>query len=250
MDRRRPLILSLDTATPCSTVSLTRGNLQDGQVLAFLGLSGKVTHSRRLLTAVKWLMAKSEVDWTDIDAIAVGLGPGSFTGLRIGMATAKGLAAASGKNLLGISTLDVLAAACCSGRLICSVLDARKKEVYSALYRPHGQNTATRLSEITAGPAEILAENLTEPVLMVGDGAVTYRQTFVKLLGEDVSFAPCHLNEPSAAVLGMLACEAFLRGESLDQQTAVPLYIRSSDAELNLLKKKQALDAPGKKGGQ
>ena len=106
MNHQKPLILSMDTATPCSTVALTCGTRDDGIVLASLGLTGKVTHSRRLFTALDYIMKETGVDWPSIGGIGVSLGPGSFTGLRIGMATAKGLAAAAGKALLGVSTLD------------------------------------------------------------------------------------------------------------------------------------------------
>lgn len=245
MYKDQPLILSMDTATPCSSVALTRGTSADGGVVASLGLTGNVSHSRRLLGAVDYLMEATEIKWGDIDGIGVSLGPGSFTGLRIGMATAKGLATAAGKKMIGVSTLDALASRCVTDKLICSVLDARKKEVYAACYRVEGKGDFARVSEIAVLPPQELAQSFTEPTLMVGEGAVVYRELFRQLLGEKVSFAPSQLNEPSAAALGVLACEAMMRGEILDVGEAVPLYLRSSDAELNLLRKKEA----AKKGG-
>ena len=129
MNVNQSLILAIDTATPCSSVSLTAGTRKNGRVLASLSLAGNVTHSRRLIAAIDLLMKKAEVDWSGIDGIAVSLGPGSFTGLRIGMATAKGLAVAADKPLLGVSTLDGLASKCNGSKLICAILDARKNEV-------------------------------------------------------------------------------------------------------------------------
>jgi tRNA threonylcarbamoyladenosine biosynthesis protein TsaB len=241
MDCKQPLILSMDTATPCSAVALTFGTRQNGRVLASLSLTGKVTHSRRLFAAIDHLMGEAEVDWPAIAGIGVSLGPGSFTGLRIGMATAKGLAAAAGKPLFGVSTLDSLAARCVTSKLICTVLDARKKEVYAAFYRCKENGYSERISDMTVMAPEKLADSISEPVVMVGDGAMAYEELFKKLLGEQVIFAPSQLHEPSASSLGMLAGEMFESGAQLDLAEAVPVYIRSSDAELNLLQKKAKL---------
>ncbi len=238
MDYQQPLILSMDTATPCSAVALTSGTRKDGRVIATLSLTGNVTHSRRLFTAIDYLMKEATVDWSSIAGIGVSLGPGSFTGLRIGMATAKGLAAASGKALLGVSTLDSLAAKCVTPYLICSVLDARKKEVYAAFYRCNGNGLTERVGDMTVMAPEKLAAAISEQVIMIGDGAMVYRDLFKKLLGEKVIFAPSQLHEPSASSLGLLAGEMLDLGEQLDVADAVPVYIRSSDAELNLLQKK------------
>jgi tRNA threonylcarbamoyladenosine biosynthesis protein TsaB len=237
MDDNQPLILSMDTATPCSAVALTLGTRKDGMVLASLSLTGNVTHSRRIFTAVDYLMKEAAVDWSSIAGIGVSLGPGSFTGLRIGMATAKGLAAAAGKMLLGVSTLDALAAKCVTPLLICSVLDARKKEVYSAFFRCDANGFSERVSEVAVMAPEKLAAVINEPVVMVGDGAKVYGLLFRRLLGDNVIFAPSQLHEPSASSLGMLAGERFLSGEHLNIADAVPVYVRSSDAELNLLQK-------------
>ncbi|SDP27493.1 tRNA (adenosine(37)-N6)-threonylcarbamoyltransferase complex dimerization subunit type 1 TsaB [Desulforhopalus singaporensis] len=239
MDRTTPFILSLDTATPCSSVALTRGTREHGEILGALNLSGNVTHSRRLLASIDYLMNQSGVDWDDLDAVNVSLGPGSFTGLRIGMATAKGLAAAAGKPLIGVSTLDGLAAKCVTGRLVCAVLDARKKEVYGAFYRCDKKGRSARVSDMAVLSPQVLAQQINEPVLMVGDGAVAYKQKFKELLGDKLTIAPAHLHEPGASAIGMLAGEAYLREEMLDISRVQPIYIRSSDAELNLLKKKQ-----------
>lgn len=241
MDSKQPLILSMDTATPCSAVALTFGTRKNGRVLASLSLTGNVTHSRRLFTAIDYLMKGAEVDWPAIAGIGVSLGPGSFTGLRIGMATAKGLAAAAGKALLGVSTLDSLAAKCVTPRLICTVLDARKKEVYAAFYRCNGNGLSERVSDFKVMAPEKLASAIAEPVVMIGDGAMVFGDLFRRLLGDKVIFAPSQLHEPSASSLGMLAGEMLQAGERLDLAAAVPVYIRSSDAELNLLQRKSKL---------
>jgi len=241
MESHQSLILAMDTATPCSSVSLTSGTRKNGKVLASLSLAGNVTHSRRLLTAIDLLMEKAEVDWIDIEGIGVSLGPGSFTGLRIGMATAKGLAVAAAKPLLGISTLDGLASKCITSKLICAVLDARKKEVYTAFYRCDAEGISERISELAVISPDKLAATIYEPVVMIGDGVSVYDDLFRSLLKEKITFAPAQLHEPVSTSLGMIAREMLERGEELDIAEAVPIYVRSSDAELNLLKKKMPI---------
>lgn len=236
MGLETPLIISLDTSTPCSSVALTVGTRKSGKVVASLSLTGKVTHSRRLLSAIDWIMKESGVGWSEMNGIAVSLGPGSFTGLRIGMATAKGLAAAAGKVLLGVSTLDSLAAKCVTNRLICSLLDARKKEVYAAFYRCVPGGFTERISDPVVCTPENLATAISEPVLLVGEGARVYGDVLGAILQKKCMIAPSSLHESSASSLGLLAGELFEKGIVLDLAECVPMYIRSSDAELNLLK--------------
>jgi len=245
MDGQRPLILALDTATGCCSLALTTGTVADGSVLASLSLNSKITHSRRLISAIDWLFSETEVDWPKIDGIAVGLGPGSFTGLRIGMATAKGLAATAGKPLLGISTLDALAGNCLTTRLICAAVDARKREVYVAFYRCDESGEARRVSEIRAVDPRKLTDEIKEPVLMVGDGALVYGDQWLKELGEMVEFAPVSLHYPSAAVIGLLGGQNLQNNQILDLASAVPLYVRASDAELSLGVKKHHVSGEG-----
>lgn len=228
-------ILALDTATPCSTVALVSGTRTEGRVLASYGVSSSVTHSRRLLVAVDRLLSDGGLAREDIEGFAVGLGPGSFTGLRIGMATVKGLAAAAGKPLYGVSTLDVIAAGCTDdNRLLCSVLDARKKEVYAAFYRTDGSGIPRRVSEIAVLSPDKLGRLITEPVMMVGDGLIAYKSLWQDQLGTLVRFAPVQHWNPSAATLGLLAGELLEQNKPLDTASAAPLYVRASDAELNL----------------
>lgn len=241
MGEGQALILAMDTATPCSSVSLTTGSIKDGKVLASLNFSGNVTHSRRLLNAIDLIMKTAEVSWEAIDGIAVSLGPGSFTGLRIGMVTAKGISVAAGKPLVGVSTLDGLASKCTCSKLICAVLDARKKEIYSAFYRYNEKVGSHRVSDVVVIAPEKLAATIDEPVIMIGDGVTAYGDLFQKLLLDSVTFAPAQLHEPTSTSLGLIAREMLDAGEVLDIAEATPIYVRSSDAELNLLKKKQAI---------
>lgn len=201
-------------------------------------LNGNITHSRRLLASIDRILADTKTDWKDIDGIGVGLGPGSFTGLRIGLATAKGLATGAGLPLIGVSTLDSLVLPLVQEGIICAMLDARKKEVYTCLYRKKaGGSGFTRLGDRMAVTPEKLCETITEPVCFVGDGALVYKELLCEQLGTLVSFAPQSLHPVNSISIGLLCGDKLRMGEILDVAEASPHYIRASDAELSLVKK-------------
>ena len=108
----RFLILSIETATGCGSVALTGGGVHNGKLLAEATAQPEVTHSRRLLGSVDWVMQAAGIGWDRLDGVAISLGPGSFTGLRIGMAAAKGIVFAAQKPLIGVQTLDAIALSC------------------------------------------------------------------------------------------------------------------------------------------
>ncbi len=233
-------VLAFDTATPVCAVAITEGSRIRGRVAASLTLGG-LTHSRRLLASIDQLMRALEIGWHDLDGIAVGTGPGSFTGLRIGMATAKGLAFAAGLPLLGFSTLDVLAAGAPlppPGSCLCATVDARKKEVYACFYSAVDGRVEAEGEPVVLGPKE-LAKSVDKEVLFVGDGARLYD----RLLSEEVPgrarFAPAQYNLPSAEVLGFLGAEQLERDGGGASAEVLPCYVRKSDAELNLARKKR-----------
>ena len=229
-----PAILAFDTATSNCSIAITRGDLVEGRVVGSLSFDSGVTHSRRLLGAIDWLLHTTEMDITDMAAVAVGTGPGSFTGLRIGMATAKGLAHGKGLPLIGISSLDALGAGVRSERLICVVMDARKKEVYSCFYRCKPGGRVVRCAEPAVMLPDELANLIEEPVTMAGDGVGVYNDLFSELLGELAEFLPWMLT-PQAANIGFLASGRLAEGDFLDIDSATPDYVRSSDAQLSLV---------------
>jgi tRNA threonylcarbamoyladenosine biosynthesis protein TsaB len=186
---------------------------------------------------IERLLHETAVTWPMLDGIAVSIGPGSFTGLRIGMATAKGLACAAEKPLLGVSTLAGLASVCSTTKLICAVLDARKKEVYSAFFRRDEDGQIRQTAKISVISPEHLAERIEEPVYMIGDAVATYGEYWREAVGNLLEFAPSQLHPPSAASLGLLAAEQLQAGKILDIGSACPSYVRASDAELGLLGK-------------
>jgi len=233
-EQQLPLILSLDTASSCSSVALTRGSVANGQVLASLSLNSNITHSRRLLAAIDWLLSEAEADWQAVTGLAISLGPGSFTGLRIGMATVKGLATAIHKPLLGVSTLDALAFNCTGEQLICTVLDARKKEVYTCFYRSDLYGIPRRIGAIRVITPQRLVADIEQPVLFVGDAVMVYGDFWKEALGASFVSAPRTLHYPCASAIGLLAGEMLQQDQCLELSTAVPLYVRASDAELSL----------------
>lgn len=231
---RKPLILAIETATMCGSVALVTAD----RCLAEFALQTGETHSRRLLAGVDFLLKETGIDWSAVDAVAVSIGPGSFTGLRIGLATAKGLVMATGTKLVGIGTLDGLATQLhnTGELLICPVLDARKKEVYSGFYKCDSQGVPRRQGDYLVLSPEALCERIAEPVVLLGDGAAVYGDLFREKLGDFLKTIPSNVYFPRAATIGLLALEKFRENEFLDPEGAEPLYIRPSEAELNLKK--------------
>lgn len=227
-------ILAFDTATSNCSVAITRGGFADGQVLGSLSFDSGVTHSRRLLGSIDWLLHTTEMTISDIGILAVGTGPGSFTGLRIGMATAKGLAHGKDLSLIGISSLDAVAASVRSERLICVVMDARKKEVYCCFYRYRQGGEVVRCSKPAVMAPEALIGLINEPVTMAGDGVRVYNDIFSEQLGEEAELLSW-ITAPSATNIGFLASVEQAAGNYLDLDQATPEYVRSSDAQLSLV---------------
>jgi len=227
-------ILGIESATPVAAVAVAGEN----GILAERMVFNNRTHSVNLLPMIKAVLEESGVGRRGLAGIAVSGGPGSFTGLRIGMSTAKALAQVLGLPVAGISTLDTLAYPLAGWRgLVCPVLNARKNEVYTAVY--------DHIRKITlAGPmaiqpdqlAEILLE-LAKPVVFAGDGVPPYASVLKERLGELASFAPLAANFPRGAAVAELGLSAFKNGLGVDPLALRPQYIRPSEAEVVWLKK-------------
>jgi tRNA threonylcarbamoyladenosine biosynthesis protein TsaB len=226
-------ILAVDTSTSAGSVAIVDGL----RVLAECNLESARTHNRRLLKTVENLL--NYLGWTldDLDGLAVTLGPGSFTGIRIGISTMKTLAWALDKPYVGIPTLDALAAPLHFASFpVCPVLDARKKEVYAAFYHPDGQGLCRRVSPYQVLPPRNLLLQVQTPTLFCGDGWLQYRDTFRKELGDlamELS-GPHHLVR--ASFVAELARQRFAQGLSDDPVTSVPIYVRPSEAEIHCAK--------------
>ena len=230
-----PLILAIETATMCGSVALLSGN----RCLAENSVDTATTHSRRLIKQVDYVMQVTETRWDQLDGISVSLGPGSFTGLRIGLSTAKGLALATERPLLGVPTLDGLAHQIISppGSQVCTLLDARKKEVYAAFFKCNGEGVPEKTSEDLVLSPEKLAALIDEPTLLIGDGAVLYRKLFHETLGNSAIFSPPRSFFPRASTIGILATKMFGNNEFIDPANAVPIYVRPSEAEIMIKNK-------------
>lgn len=223
-------ILAVDTSTSSGSVAL----LDDARVMGEWSLQAALTHNRRLLGRVDFLLREVGWEFEQLEGLAATLGPGSFTGLRIGLTTIKTLAWSSGKLFVGIPSLDALAAPFSFASLpVCTLIDARKKEVYCAIYRPDAGGGLSRKTPYQAIAPERVIEQIKEPTLFCGDGWLLYRDLLAGELGGLAIAAPAPCNIIRASFVGELARLKFLAGEAQDPMTSVPLYVRPSEAEIN-----------------
>ena len=230
-------ILALESsAVACSTALC-----EDEKLIAQAYQNNGLTHSVTLMPMTTSLLAGCGLTLKDVDIIAVAAGPGSFTGLRIGVAAAKGLAWPDGKPCAACSTLESMAWNLAhTGMEICAVMDARRHQVYNARFSSDGVGL-TRLCEDRAIALEDLAAELKKsgnPQILVGDGAVLCYTT-LKELGLDVRLAPPHLQFQSAWGVARCALEIARRGELTDAAGLAPNYHRLSQAERERLAKEQ-----------
>ena len=189
-----------------------------------------------LTPAVRWVLEQAEVDPGALAGVAVGTGPGLFTGLRVGVSTAKALAQAWGLPMVAVPSLDLIAFAHRHvHRAICPVIDARRGEVFCALYRhaPGGVVRAHRLPGAPARPARRRDRGRGEEVLLCGDGALLYREAF-EHLGEQSQFGGLTQSSPSAAALVELALPRMLREQFTSWLEVTPLYLRHPDIDPNV----------------
>ena len=230
-----PILLTIQTASPAGSIALTAGD----RLLAEFNLDVRKTPTEWLLQSIEDLLDKTDVQQTELDGIAVVHGPGSFTGLRVGLATAKGLSLVTGCPLLGISSLQCIAMQLpFAGLPVCVMLDARKQEVYSASYRwesgyPHP------IAEETVSPPEKLLDEISGETLFAGNGAQVYRTLIVRQMGDRAHFTPAFMNLPRAAGAAALAVREWAAGRTFTADQLMPNYLRPSEAELNLHNKKK-----------
>ena len=217
----RMRVLAVDTSTMAGGVAL----VEDARVVGESLLDVRTTHSERLMLAIDRAFTDAGWEARHLDGIAVAVGPGSFTGLRIGLAAVKGLALALRCPIAPVSTLDAMAAALpWATRAVCPVLDARRGEVYASLYRWDGTTMRREWAYLALSP-EALAAKLTEPVIGVGDGAALVPSPWVTLA------RPMRRGAPAATV-GWLGEERLRRGDTVAPGELVPMYLRPSEAEL------------------
>ena len=223
-------ILAIDSSGLVASAAV----LEDGLLLAEYTVNYKKTHSQTLLPMIDEISRMLELDLNSLDAIAVAGGPGSFTGLRIGSATAKGLGLALDKPLISVPTVDALAYNFCgTERLICPMMDARRSQIYTGLYRFRGEEFQVVLPQRAEG-VEKMAERLNqmgESVILLGDGAAVYENRLKELLAVPWIMAPAHLNRQRAGAVGALAEKYFAEGRLQTAAEHRPEYLRMSQAE-------------------
>lgn len=227
-------ILAADSSTSINTVAVCETESaasQPPRVLAELIVDCKRLHAERLIATIDCVLHEAGFDLNDINLLAISIGPGSFTGLRIGAATWKGLALAKQLPLLGVPTLDALTRNLfLRDGLLCTVIDARMKEVFGALYR-FENGVREKLTPDRVCPVEELLHGLDGPVYFLGDGAAVYRDRIVACTPEPI-FVPAHLALPRAAAVAAEALTMFAQGAPADAPLVHPVYLRASQPEM------------------
>jgi tRNA threonylcarbamoyladenosine biosynthesis protein TsaB len=214
-------ILAVETSTMAGGVALVDGERVVGEYL----LDVRVTHSERLLPAIDRVLADAGWRPQDLAGLAVAVVPGSFTGLRIGLSTVKGLAVALGVPVAAVPTLDALAARLpFAAPPVCPVLTARRDEVYCSLYRWERDRMRREWEYLALAPAE-LARRLVDPVVLLGDAAEAIAAPAARL-------APAAQRAPSPVTVAMLGLERLRAGDVVAPADLVPLYLRPPEAEL------------------
>lgn len=222
------ILLAVDTSTSVGGVAL----LDDARLVAESRLNVRVTHSERLMGEIDAVLAHAKVAVVDIDVFAVATGPGSFTGLRVGVSTVKGLVFATGKRLVTVPTLEAFAWNLPQCRHdVCPLLDARKKQVYGAVFSWQDQGFIRRINE-QAIHIDQLVQAITEPTVFLGEGALLYGDSIRKSLGSRALFGHPPSMVPAPSNVAFLGMSRALRNEFADPVSVTPLYLRRSEAEL------------------
>lgn len=235
-------VLGINTSTIFGSVGLVDADRPLGEY----SLNIPVTHSERLMISVDHLLEDTKTGLEEIEGFSITLGPGSFTGLRIGISTVKGLAFATGCPVVGVSTLEALAVNISdSSREICPVLDARKREVYAARFRVGPSHRMKRVTPDQVISPQDLVKDIHGPVIFLGDGIAVYGKYLKRRLGRRASFADPELGYVRGTVVARLGVSLIEKGKTLDLATLVPHYIRRSEAEIKYEEKTTRLNKQG-----
>jgi len=228
-------ILGIETSTKTGSVAIVS---EDG-VVAQYSLNIEVTHSERLMSTIDRVLKDTGLAVHDLDGFSVAIGPGSFTGLRIGLSTVKGLALATGRPIAAVPTLQALAwnLPYCAYP-VCTLLDARKNEVYASLYRFDGTALVQILPEAAMSIFR-LAGQISEKVVFTGEGSRIYRNGIQELFGERAVFAPHSAVLPSGAKVAEIGLDMIKSGRQAEPDRLTPLYIRRPEAEVAWEKKEK-----------
>lgn len=226
-------ILGIETSSRICSVAICEDNYCQGEI----SIVSKITHSVSLIPNIDWLLKSLGLSIKEIDGLAVSIGPGSFIGLRIGIATAKGLAQALNKPLVGVSSLEALVhQAIGYAGFICPIVDGKRKEIFWALYRRDRQK-AIRVSKFYSTSAEALCSRIAEfksakdePIFFIGDAILTYGEEIRERLKEKALFTSSVAHFPKASTIAYLGYGLISKGEYKSGLNLFPLYIRLPDA--------------------
>ena len=231
----RMLILSVDSsATPASVC------LYDGRIISEYYVNTELTHSQTLVAMIESVLKVTDTDSSQIDCYAVNNGPGSFTGVRIGVSAVKGMAYAAEKPCAAVSTLESIAYNCLAlDGVVCACMDARRQQVYNALFRVQG-GTVTRLCDDRAIAVDELVGGLScfdEPVWLAGDGAELVYRSLSEL--KNIHLAPENLRYQRASSAAIIAEKMIETGETIPAASLMPSYLRLSQAEREMQNKRK-----------
>lgn len=211
----------------------------DDVVRADISINNKKTHSQVLLPMIEKVLSEAGISPKELDAVAVGEGPGSFTGLRIGAATAKGLCLSIKKPIIPISSLAIIAYNLCACSMTVSpIMDARRNQVYAASYR-FADGTLSEVHDPVAIKIDDWIDTFDndENVMFAGDGVPVYKDIICERMGERAHFAPPHLSLQRAASAAVYAARLYEEGKYVDAAEFAPVYLRLSQAERERLER-------------
>ena len=223
-------ILGIDSSGLVASAAIA----DEKNIIAEFTVNNKQTHSQTLLPMIEKVVDMSGIELEQIDAIAIAAGPGSFTGLRIGSATAKGIGLALKKPVVSVPTLEGLAyRVSVFDGIICPIMDARRNQVYTGIYKMDKGNLVCLSEQKAVDIHEIMEEleKYDEKVIFLGDGVEVQRETIEKEFKKEYCFAPIHLSKQSAAAVAVLGDLYFNQGKAEDAAEHKPIYLRKSQAE-------------------
>lgn len=232
-------ILAIDSSGLVATVAI----LEEDTMLAEYTINYKKTHSQTLLPMLDEIVKQLDFELETIDAIAVAAGPGSFTGLRIGSATAKGLGLALQKPIIPIPTVDGLAYNMCGvSQVVCPLMDARRNQVYTGIYEFQENELLNIQPQEAVAIEEVIEQvnSLGRPVIFLGDGVPVQKDRIAELVKVPYSFAPAHMARQRAGALGALAFQYYAKGRVEAAREHKPDYLRLSQAERERLEREKA----------
>lgn len=229
-------ILAVETSSLVASAAIIVDDVMIGEYTT----NYKKTHSQTLLPMIDEICKMTNYDINDIDCIAVSAGPGSFTGLRIGSATAKGLGLALGKKLIHVPTVEAMAYNIYdSDKIICPIMDARRNQVYTGIYKNNTGQIQVIKDQMAVTVDELidLLNGIGEDVIFVGDGIPVFEEVLKEKVESKVYFAPSHLNRQRAGAVGEAAKKYYKEGKLENPEDHAPDYLRKSQAERELEEK-------------